>query len=313
MFTKMRRFWKVRAIPSRAAAAASTFVISLSPNQIWPPAMVCSLLIALNRVVLPAPLGPIKAVILPSSTSKETSLTAFRPPKCTDAFSMRRSGPSDLVSALLWAKSSRRSPVTSGAAVLVPTADSAMAPRGSTPAIDSGVGRAACGSQRATSLSASAASAQVTTVEMGTSCRVSPLIFAHSRFAILGRRPRMPAGRNRKKQDHNDRIDGPVVLQHGPGEPVDDPGHDDRPDDPAPDPPVTAHQHHDDGKHRSGERELLRRDCAVYEDEQPTGQSAEHGVEDKRAELPVRVAYAQRRRGDLAHREGREALYPPGT
>ena len=37
--------------------------------------------IALNSVVLPAPFGPMTAVIEPRITSTETSLTAVRPPK----------------------------------------------------------------------------------------------------------------------------------------------------------------------------------------------------------------------------------------
>jgi hypothetical protein len=38
----------------------------------------------LNSEVLPAPFGPITAVIAPAGTSKETSLSALRPPKASD-------------------------------------------------------------------------------------------------------------------------------------------------------------------------------------------------------------------------------------
>src|SRR3990172_1079068 len=45
----------------------------------------------LNRVVLPAPLGPMIASLSLSSTSKVTSLTAASPPKCTDRSRTSRS------------------------------------------------------------------------------------------------------------------------------------------------------------------------------------------------------------------------------
>ena len=84
MFTKMRRFWKVRAMPRRAVSAGLSLVSSASPNQMRPVVICCRRLMALNSVVLPAPFGPMRAVMLPSLTSMETSLTAFRPPKWTD-------------------------------------------------------------------------------------------------------------------------------------------------------------------------------------------------------------------------------------
>src|SRR5215469_4107882 len=45
-----------------------------------------------NSVVLPAPLGPISAVIRPASTASETLSTARRPPKRLNARSTRSSG-----------------------------------------------------------------------------------------------------------------------------------------------------------------------------------------------------------------------------
>ena len=38
--------------------------------------------ITLNRVVLPAPLGPIRPVIVPRSISRVAPSTAWNPPKC---------------------------------------------------------------------------------------------------------------------------------------------------------------------------------------------------------------------------------------
>jgi len=43
-----------------------------------------------NRVVLPAPFGPITDVIVPRSTVREAPLTAFRPPNAIDTFSTSR-------------------------------------------------------------------------------------------------------------------------------------------------------------------------------------------------------------------------------
>src|SRR5438132_12758480 len=45
-----------------------------------------------NSVVLPAPLGPISAVIRPASTASETLSTARRPPKRLNTRSTRSSG-----------------------------------------------------------------------------------------------------------------------------------------------------------------------------------------------------------------------------
>src|ERR1700756_4619180 len=49
-------------------------------------------LIMENSVVLPAPLGPISAVIRPASTASETLSTARRPPKRLNTRSTRSSG-----------------------------------------------------------------------------------------------------------------------------------------------------------------------------------------------------------------------------
>ena len=44
----------------------------------------------LKAVVLPAPLGPMRATILPSGTSRDKSFTATTPPNCMVTFSIRR-------------------------------------------------------------------------------------------------------------------------------------------------------------------------------------------------------------------------------
>ena len=46
----------------------------------------------LNTVVLPAPFGPIRPAICPSSIASETSLSAVTPPKRTVTLSTERIG-----------------------------------------------------------------------------------------------------------------------------------------------------------------------------------------------------------------------------
>ena len=53
----------------------------------------------LNNEVLPAPLGPITAVIEPGCTSKPTPLSAFTPPKASVSASTRSTGAAALPSA----------------------------------------------------------------------------------------------------------------------------------------------------------------------------------------------------------------------
>src|SRR5262249_52861500 len=45
-----------------------------------------------NSVVLPAPLGPIRAVMRPASPASDTPSTASRPPKRLETCAVRRSG-----------------------------------------------------------------------------------------------------------------------------------------------------------------------------------------------------------------------------
>ena len=53
-------------------------VIAFEPDL--PPVAVKAPVIKLNKVVLPAPLGPMTALIAPSAIAKDTSLTACNPP-----------------------------------------------------------------------------------------------------------------------------------------------------------------------------------------------------------------------------------------
>ncbi len=66
---KISRRWKVRARPSRARRCGFMEVTSVSNRCTEPRSGTCSPLITLNRVVFPAPLGPIRPVTVPGSTS----------------------------------------------------------------------------------------------------------------------------------------------------------------------------------------------------------------------------------------------------
>ena len=74
-----RTIWKVRIRPFIAICSGG------NPAMISPPSITLPAVgrnapeIILKHVVLPAPLGPIKATISLSATSNETSLTAVRP------------------------------------------------------------------------------------------------------------------------------------------------------------------------------------------------------------------------------------------
>ena len=83
MLPKMRRFWNVRAMPTLAASEGDSLVMSSPSKHTRPWVTDCSRLTTLNRVVLPAPFGPMSAVISPSRTSMLTSFTALRPPNWT--------------------------------------------------------------------------------------------------------------------------------------------------------------------------------------------------------------------------------------
>ena len=72
--------WKVRTIPAGRACAAWSPEMSCRGNE-RTLSCVSNPVMRLKNVVLPAPLGPISAVIDPRWTSRWSTLTAVRPPK----------------------------------------------------------------------------------------------------------------------------------------------------------------------------------------------------------------------------------------
>src|SRR5476649_426919 len=76
---KTAEIWNERITPMRAIWAGLAAVMSLPLNKICPEVGARNLVSKLKQVVLPAPLGPIKAWIWPRSTFKLTSLTAVNP------------------------------------------------------------------------------------------------------------------------------------------------------------------------------------------------------------------------------------------
>ncbi len=73
--------WNKREMPRLEIFSGLAVVTSLSKKMILPLSSFKMPDIKLKTVDLPAPLGPIKAVIVFSSTSKEQLSTAFTPPK----------------------------------------------------------------------------------------------------------------------------------------------------------------------------------------------------------------------------------------
>src|SRR6185437_3581934 len=74
--------WNERASPSRTRAWVGRRVMSRPRKRMVPESGARPPVSWLTRVVLPAPLGPIRAWISPCFTSIETSSVASRPPKC---------------------------------------------------------------------------------------------------------------------------------------------------------------------------------------------------------------------------------------
>src|SRR5918997_1409806 len=76
--------WKVRTMPRSAIRSGAQPVTSV-PSKATVPAFGRMKPATMAKVVvLPAPFGPISAVMAPAGTSKSTLLTAWRPPKRTD-------------------------------------------------------------------------------------------------------------------------------------------------------------------------------------------------------------------------------------
>ena len=80
--------WKVLAMPSFATSCGGALSMFLPSTEMVPPDEVRTPVIRLKVVLLPAPLGPIRATISRAWTSKETSLTAITPPNSLRAFSI---------------------------------------------------------------------------------------------------------------------------------------------------------------------------------------------------------------------------------
>eukprot|EP01136_Pigoraptor_vietnamica_P012860 Opistho-1_new@53223 len=73
--------WKVRATPRRATSSVRSGTMSRPSNVMLPLVGLMTPPIRLKKVVLPAPFGPMMALILPRSIVVLTSFTAALPPK----------------------------------------------------------------------------------------------------------------------------------------------------------------------------------------------------------------------------------------
>ncbi len=80
--------WNVLETPSLTISCGGALSTFLPSTEIVPLVEVRTPVIRLKVVLLPAPLGPIKATISRAWTSNETSLTAITPPNCFRAFSI---------------------------------------------------------------------------------------------------------------------------------------------------------------------------------------------------------------------------------
>jgi len=78
-WSKRLVIWKERAIPRWAICSGCLPVMSWSAKTIVPDVGVRNPVSRLNNVVLPAPLGPTSACIVPSRTTRSTSETARKP------------------------------------------------------------------------------------------------------------------------------------------------------------------------------------------------------------------------------------------
>src|SRR2546421_8836655 len=79
--------WKVRPIPSRACSSGEARVTSLPSNTIRPAVGGVSPARQLKKVDLPAPFGPIRPMIWPSSMARSAPATARRLPNVFETFS----------------------------------------------------------------------------------------------------------------------------------------------------------------------------------------------------------------------------------
>ena len=77
---RSRLIWNVRATPFLVIRCGGRPSIRAPSNRMAPASGRCRPLIRLNTVVLPAPFGPISAVMLPCATANEQPSTARMPP-----------------------------------------------------------------------------------------------------------------------------------------------------------------------------------------------------------------------------------------
>src|SRR5579885_1765138 len=86
MSSKVAGTWKVRPMPARACAWAETCVSSAPAKETRPVVGVRSPAKQLKNVDLPAPLGPIRPTISPSSTRRSAPATAWKSPNALEIF-----------------------------------------------------------------------------------------------------------------------------------------------------------------------------------------------------------------------------------
>ncbi len=76
-----RAIWNVRSRPARVMASGVRPAISCPAKRTLPPSGRSTPLMHWKAVVLPAPLGPISAVMVPARTAKLAPRRACTPPK----------------------------------------------------------------------------------------------------------------------------------------------------------------------------------------------------------------------------------------
>src|SRR4051794_30933231 len=84
--SKVSGTWKVRARPSRARSSGGFFETSWPAKETMPEVSGRSPVRQLKKVDLPAPLGPIRPRMSPSSTDTEASSTALKAPNALVTF-----------------------------------------------------------------------------------------------------------------------------------------------------------------------------------------------------------------------------------
>ena len=92
MESKLRTTWKVRAMPALAAATGPWPEMRMPSSRTSPLSGVTAPEMELKRLLLPAPLGPMRPRISPGWTSKLMSTLAATPPKDLLTFLIRRMG-----------------------------------------------------------------------------------------------------------------------------------------------------------------------------------------------------------------------------